>query len=43
MYINVITLVRACDNEFEIFSIKIGLHQEPTPIYLGLKALLLLL
>jgi hypothetical protein len=27
MYINVMTYVRACDGESDVFSIKIGLHQ----------------
>jgi hypothetical protein len=28
MYTNVVTCVRACDSEFDVFLIKIGLHQE---------------
>jgi Reverse transcriptase (RNA-dependent DNA polymerase) len=27
MYINIVTCVRACESEFDIFSIKIGLYQ----------------
>jgi hypothetical protein len=30
MYTNIMTCVKACDNESNAFSIKIGLHQEST-------------